>query len=174
MRQEFIDICALRARGYETGHIVLARSLCEGKAEEGNTIALMDIGIIGFRCFDQNILDITGLTDRFIAKSKGEFLKKRYPPEYVLDQNPEYIVLVVTAPGKSYTVPPPSGAFSMSRTEDNLFQHPEFRKYYIHPHTGISPDADWLTQLAAKIGATKIFEHGHPGLHYLLALFERK
>ncbi len=36
----------------------------------------MDIGIIGYECIDQRILDITGLTDRYIAQSPGEFLDK--------------------------------------------------------------------------------------------------
>jgi hypothetical protein len=45
-------------------------------ARPGDTIALMDTGLVGYRCIDRRILDIS-LTDRFIGRSPGEFMAKK-------------------------------------------------------------------------------------------------
>jgi hypothetical protein len=163
-----------RSNGYKTGHIPLAEWIA-GKAEPGDWVALMDIGIVGYVCQEQRILDLTGLTDRYIAQSPGSFLSKTYDPAYVFDREPEFIVLALYCPGKSYTPPPPGVRFrNWTPMEAALARHPDFRRWYERkrppPHAG----ADWLEGLSAALGADALFEHGYPDYRYFLALFQRK
>ena len=65
----------------------------------GDTVALMDIGIVGYLADGLRILDITGLTDRHIAKSPGAFLLKQYDPAYLFGKRPEIVVLTFAANG---------------------------------------------------------------------------
>src|SRR5262249_17176444 len=76
VREGFREHHAYRGRGYASGHTALADWL-HRTAKPGDTVALMDIGIVGYKCPDVRILDISGLTDRFIAKSRGVFLSKQ-------------------------------------------------------------------------------------------------
>jgi len=174
-RQVLHNFTYLRARGYQTGHTALAKWLKEGVAKPGDTIALMDIGIIGYLCIDQFILDLTGLTDRFIAKSKGGFLHKTYDTQYILGRRPEFIVLVITAPGVYYRPPPANTPFTFwTKVEQRIYQDPEFQKQYIHHSSSPSIGHTWLDKVARKIGAEKIFKHDYPRKYYLLTVFRRK
>jgi hypothetical protein len=47
------------------------------------------------------VLDISGLTDRFIGRSPGPILHKDYDVGYIFDRRPEYIVLVSASVGTS-------------------------------------------------------------------------
>lgn len=171
-RKVIHDHATLRARGYTTGHIALADWLRHDAADEGDTIALMDIGLVGYRCIDQHILDLTGLTDRFIAKSTGGFLDKQYDPEYVLNRAPRFIVLALSARGVSYTDPPPGTEFAFwTEIEGRIYAHPDFQARYLRDEAVVESGLD---AVAARFGTTRIFEHGHPGLYYLLAVFERQ
>ncbi|MDA0324004.1 MAG: hypothetical protein O2923_14980, partial [Verrucomicrobia bacterium] len=171
-RKVFHDHTTLRARGYTTGHIALAEWLRDEAAHEGDTIALMDIGLVGYKCFDQSILDLTGLTDRFIARSAGGFLDKQYDPEYVLDQAPRFIVLILSARGTSYSPPPAGTEFAFwTEIEKRIYDHPDFQEHYLSPQPAVESA---VASAASQFGATRIFEHGHPGLYYLLAVFERQ
>ena len=53
----------------------------------------MDIGRIGYET-GLPILDISGLTDREIARASGGFLHKRYPAGRLLARAPRFFVLV--------------------------------------------------------------------------------
>lgn len=171
-RETFHHHITLRGRGYHTGHIALADWLRLDAAKPGDTVALMDIGLVGYRCIDQQILDLTGLTDRFIAKSPGGFLDKRYDLNYVLEQRPEFIVLALTAKGTSYEPPPPDTEFRFwTGIEKRIYDDPDFQANYV---TIYESDSDGLDAIAARLGADRIFEHGHPGLYYLLAVFKRQ
>jgi hypothetical protein len=174
-RQAFRYNVELRARGYETGHAALADWLRNHAASDGDAAALMDIGIVGYRCIDQRIIDVTGLTDRFIARSPGPFLDKEYDPGYILDQHPRFIVLTLTAPGRAYERPEPDVRFSFwIPAERRLYEDARFQRSYARQRRPKSDSDDWLEALAARLGAERIFEHAHPGKHYLLAVFERK
>lgn len=174
-RQRFRQETYLRAFGYQTGHRAVTRYLLDGRLQPGDTIALMDIGIIGYECIEQNILDITGLTNRFIAKSPGGFLQKIYDPTYILEQHPTIIILIVTAPGISYQQPMDNVTFSFwTNIERALYQHPSFQQHYVRHRQQGSDTASWLDELACQIGAEKIFEHGHPSHYYLLAVFRHQ
>jgi arabinofuranosyltransferase len=83
-----------RAQGYERAHRYLATWLREN-SPPGASVALMDIGMVGY--YSQlRIIDLTGLTEGWIAHAPGAFQEKVYDPAYVLDQEPAYIVLVST------------------------------------------------------------------------------
>lgn len=80
-------------RGYQHAHQeVGAYIAAHGFA--GETVAVMDIGMIGWLAARQRIVDISGLTDRVIAHATGGFLNKRYAASYIFDQRPRYMVLV--------------------------------------------------------------------------------
>ncbi len=59
---------------------------------EGDTIALMDIGQIGYQT-GLRIIDITGLVTPWVAKSPGGMLSKRYPVLRLLAEQPRFFVL---------------------------------------------------------------------------------
>jgi arabinofuranosyltransferase len=83
-----------RTAGYDGVHRPLATWLAE-HTPPGDSVALMDIGIIGYYSH-LRIIDLTGLTEAHIAHTPGAFQDKTYDPAYVLDQHPAYIVLVST------------------------------------------------------------------------------
>lgn len=85
---------SLRVQGYEEAHYSLATWLRDNASPDAS-VALMDIGIIGY--YSQlRIIDLTGLTESHIAHTPGAFQDKIYDPAYVLDQAPEYVILVST------------------------------------------------------------------------------
>ncbi|MFH1372523.1 MAG: hypothetical protein ABII79_01835 [bacterium] len=173
-RIEFHQHTELRAGGYETGHRALADWLRGDACRPGESVALMDIGIVGYRCIEQRIIDISGLTDRHIARSQGLFLQKIYDPIYVLDRVPGRVVLTLTAPGQSYQ-PPPAGTHFRFWTpiENRIYQHPQFQQLYVHRPAVLDEDLAGLDLLAAQVGAERVFEHAYPGSYYLLAVFGR-
>jgi hypothetical protein len=191
-RREFRNLVELRADGYETGHRRLARWIRDEAAGPGDAVALMDIGIVGYACPRQRILDITGLTDRHIAKSPGTFLKKEYDPAYILDQRPEVVVVVLSAfeiaqtevggqPRSVRRVLAPRGPLpeeaqigTWIRIEAEILAHPAFEAAYRRPREDPGPAAPWTERLAARYGAERVFEHAHPDQYYLLAAFRRQ
>jgi hypothetical protein len=174
MHRDFSETIEVRVTGYERGHRALAEWLRGGAADPGDRIALMDIGIIGYLCDEQAILDISGLTDRTIAKSEGSFLRKRYDPEYVLAKEPRFVVLAVTAPGWYYQPPPRGSKFHFwTRVEGRLYDDEDFQARYVQRITDSAKTDDWRERLRKRMGAARIFEHVHPGRYYLLLVFER-
>lgn len=83
------------ADGYYHAHQRVGAWLRDNARPE-ETVALMDIGIIGY-VSKMRVVDITGLTDPHVAASPGGWLKKSYPPDYLFDKAPEYFVLVSAA-----------------------------------------------------------------------------
>ncbi len=173
-RIEFHRNTELRAGGYETGHRALADWLRGEACRPSESVALMDIGIVGYRCIRQTIIDISGLTDRHIARSRGLFLQKQYDPIYLLDRAPKYVVLTLTAPGQAYQ-PPPAGTHFRFWTpiENRIYQHPQFQQLYVHRPAILDDVLAGLDLLAAQVGAERVFEHAYPGCYYLLAVFGR-
>jgi len=174
LQEKMQKVVTLRARGYETGHRALAEWLRDEAAESGDRVVLMDIGIVGYLCVDQSILDLSGLTDRFIARSRGSFLRKRYDPEYILEREPRFVVLTLTADGWYYQPPPPRTKFQFwTRVERRLYKDEKFQARYVHRPTVPPDDAgDWRDELARRLGAVRVFEHAYPGAYYLLAVFD--
>lgn len=173
MQRDFAETVAVRANGYEQGHRALAEWFRGGAADPGDRIALMDIGIVGYLCDEQSILDISGLTDRYIAKSEGSFLRKRYDSAYVLAKEPRFVVLVLTAPGLYYQPPPKDTAFHFwTHVEGRLYHNEQFQSRYVRHSTGSLEDDDWRERLRKRMGAVGLFEHSHPGHYYLLLVFD--
>ena len=83
----------VNALGYRHAHREIARYLNE-HAAPGDTVALMDIGLIGWEADRLRVIDITGLTDRDIARAPGGFLDKQFPVGELLAREPRYMVLV--------------------------------------------------------------------------------
>lgn len=173
-RMELRQHVLVHAEGYRAGHRALADWICGERSRPGDTIALMDIGIVGYRCVDRRVLDISGLTDRLIAKSPGPFLRKQYDVAYVLDQKPRFVVLTVTKEGDP-TRPPPGFRFQpWTPVEGAIYRHPEFRRSYVRTPSSIGDTGNWLARAADAAGAVRAFQHLHPGRYYVLMVFERR
>ena len=137
-------------------------------------MAVIEIGIIGYLCPVLFIRDITGLTVRFIAKSAGGFMSKSYDPKYVLDRRPEFIVIVLTAPGQSYQTPTNNVFYFWTTMEERIAKSPDFVSQYVRHRKAPPPSTNsWLDTYAYRIGAEAAFEHGHPGCYFLMAVFRR-
>jgi arabinofuranosyltransferase len=167
------DHITTRSRGYKNGHMAMANWLRSEEARPGDTIALMDIGIVGYLCTEQRILDVTGLTDRYIAKCPGIFLDKQYDLSYVLDQKPRFIVIVLTMPGGPDVVPERLTLIPGTGSDSRLMQSPDFVRWYRRPTSEGPPGEPWLQTVARTVGAERVFQHAHPGCYYLLAVYRR-
>jgi arabinofuranosyltransferase len=165
MPRAYYDHCLTRRQGFLRGHMALADWL-NADAKRGDTVALMDIGIVGFLCPNLHILDITGLTDRHIAKSPGEFLRKQYDPAYVLDRRPRYIVITETADSAA----PDAPLHPWTPIEAGLVQQRSFVQHYVRTRPSTSAD-DRLARRAAQAGAERVFEHRYPGRPYFLFVY---
>ncbi len=86
----------VNAEGYRHAHHEVARLLKE-RAQPGDTVALMDVGIIGYES-GLRVIDISGLTTRETAHAPGSFLAKEFPPSMILEKQPRFIVLVAGFP----------------------------------------------------------------------------
>lgn len=135
-RHAIATACRERAEGQREAHEFVTRHLV-AHAAPGDSIALMDIGMIGFHS-RLRVIDITGLTDAHIAAAPGPMLQKRYDPGYVLEQEPAWIVLVGRAPalprrtaeatlaGRSFALDPEALWFQ----DRQLARHPRFARDY--------------------------------------------
>lgn len=164
-RVDYRQSVVTRARGYREGHFALAAWL-QDHAQAGETAALMDIGIVGFRDIDLHVLDLTGLTDRAIAHSPGGFLKKLFPLSYVLDRRPEFVVVVYTGP-EDVEPNRPVSLVPWTEIERRLVTDPTFNSMYVRPRP-VDPSAGLLDQLAARYGAARVFRHAYPRRSYFL------
>jgi hypothetical protein len=102
----------VNADGYRHAHLEIARYLNE-HAAPGDTVALMDVGMIGWYADRLRVIDITGLTDRAVAHAPGGFLDKQFPVPELLARNVRFIVLVEGFPA-----------------DDRIYQSAEFRARY--------------------------------------------
>lgn len=174
-RRTFRTHVTINARGYEEGHGAVAEWIQNAPAKPGDRIALMDIGLISYRSPEQHILDITGLTDRFIAKSPGAFLAKEYDPSYVLGQEPEFIVLAKVVLGDLSRPPAPNAQIHpWSPLEKRLSDHPLFKAHYRKPRAEGALPIEWRARYAQRLGAEQVFLHEDPVFHCVLAVYRRQ
>ena len=110
------------ADGYHHAHRRVGAWLRD-HASPDETVALMDIGIVGF-VSGMRVVDITGLTDSRVAASPGGWLKKQYPLDYLFGLAPEYFVLVS---GSDYPKEPFGSSFPIDRA---VFQDPRLLDQY--------------------------------------------
>lgn len=140
-----------REAGYRDGHLALARWLGgEAQLPGSSTVALMDIGLVGYLNPQLRVLDISGLTDRTIAKSPGGFLDKAYDPACVLDQEPAVVVITMAGPRGLPRPLDPSRLTPGTPADRRLFEHPRFRDNY---------------------RPARLFDHRHPEITYALAAY---
>ncbi len=160
------------AYGFQTGHMALAQWL-DKQCSPGDTIALMDVGIVGYKLPQLRILDISGLTDRHIGKSPGGFLEKRYDSAYIFDQAPRFIVLTMgLPPGRLTRSPSNIDPRFGSGVENVLYHQAAFQQLYTqHAATG-QPGTlgDWARALRAE----QVFLHAYPDADYLLVVYRRQ
>jgi len=143
-------------------------------AKPGDVVALTDIGEVGYRCIDQRVLDLSGLTDRKIAKARGGFLEKSYDPQYVLDKRPRFVALLFFQPQPGGSGTPQMDSWKMLEFERRLFSHTDFQQWYVKsPQPGDEP-TDWRLALQRRVGATRTFERRKRGMIELYAVFERR
>jgi arabinofuranosyltransferase len=116
MQESFV-----RQEDYDRSHVSLGKWL-EQNTRPWERIALSDIGQIGYYS-DRWVIDLAGLTDPVIATSPGGLHKKDYDPEYVLNQRPEYIVLVSQKMGGRFVI-------RGFETDKRLYRHPRFEEEY--------------------------------------------
>jgi hypothetical protein len=177
IRRELAAIVRTKAIGYVRGHLALADWL-RANAKDGETVALMDIGLVGFNCPNLRILDITGLTNAEIAHAPGGFLSKVVNPHVILDRKPEYIVVVnqalrewqgLSPDGQVQTRFDRSKLRRFTPIEQALVDDPHFAENYYQTHEP-RPDEP-LDEFAAMFGADRVFLHDLPDVFYLLTLY---
>jgi len=152
-RADLREHLSVREQGYRDGHLALAARLGDrALLPAGSTVALMDIGLVGFLNPDLRILDISGLTDRVIAQSPGGFLQKAYDPAYILDQRPRAVVITMVGPHGLQPPLEPSRLEPGTMADRHLLAHPLFKQRYRF---------------------AEIFIHNHPGTTYTMALYLR-
>jgi hypothetical protein len=119
---------------------------------------------------------VSGLTDRHIARSPGPFLGKHYDPGYVIQQQPEVIVLAFSVSGDPRVLLPGDLELrAWTTSEERIFSDSRFQRDYVRrPSNSGASGGGWSNRFASSIGAARIFEHHYPGHHYLLAAFERQ
>lgn len=167
LRDGLARVAAVESAGARSGHSALAAWLAR-EAKPGDEVVLMDVGEIGYHAIEQRILDVTGLTDRTIAKSPGTFMAKQFDPAYVFDRRPEFIVL--TFFGRDQ---PGAPLHPFSEMETRLLADPAFASDYRRvPDPGAEAATDIeLTRQA--FGAEAVFPYATPDQRYLLAVFRR-
>lgn len=102
----------VNAAGYRHAHLAVAAWL-RTHARPDDTVALMDVGVIGYTNPELRVIDISGLTDRAVAHAPGGFLEKRFPPQAILARDPRFFVLVPDFP-----------------IDDSILALPEFQRRY--------------------------------------------
>lgn len=177
-RDTWLRYALVRAAGYRNGHMQVAKYL-RARTAPGDVVALMDIGIISYRLPDRVVLDITGLTDRFVAKSPGGFLAKEFDPKYVFDHEPAAIVCAATGPGIMLTPAVYADLHPWTEIEARLLKTRAFADNYFTRQKVPEPPAmnasrqEQLEYLAIALGAGAVFQHDYPDQLYLLAVYER-
>ena len=166
-REKMKRLINVRALGYKRGHMELSNWIHQN-TKTGDTIALMDIGIIGYENPQLKILDFTGLTDRHVAKSQGHFLDKQFDLKYIFNQKPEFIILVCNAKRLS------NNAIELHHhnpIEEKIYSHPEFKRFYMADPHNFKSKGSTLEGIARKFGSVSSFLQQD---HYLLMAFKRK
>jgi hypothetical protein len=168
-RARLADTAATETAGARTGHGALAAWL-RSQAAPGDAIVLMDIGEVGYRCIEQRIVDVTGLTDRTIGRSPGTFMDKRFDLAYVWAQKPRFIVLTYFG-GNEATAP----LYPSSPMEERLAADPTFQRDYLRPRDPPEPTQGAYSVMEQLLSSDTIpISYSTPGRKYLLGVFRRK
>jgi len=144
-------------------------------ATAGDAIATLDIGQVGYRCFEQRILDLGGRTDRHIGQSPGTGTDKRFDLSYVWAQRPRFVVLALSG-REGFAAPlKPLGPI-----EERLALDPEFQRGYVQGVADSTADStrvtsgDRLDSLRTSLGADAVFAGTWLEGPFVFAVFSRK
>jgi len=159
------DGAAVETAGERTGHGALA-DWVRAHAAPGDAIVLMDIGEVGYRCIEQRIVDVTGLTDRRIGMSPGPFMDKRFDLAYLWAQQPRFIVLTLFGREE-----PGAPLHPFSTMEERLAQDPTFQRDFVRVENDTLGSTS--EQLRGSLGAAALFPWARPGQRYVLAAYRR-
>lgn len=173
-RETLANTAALETAGARSGHGALSTWLA-AQAQPGDQVVLMDIGEVGYHGIEQRIVDVTGLTDRVIARSPGTFMAKTFDLAYVFDRRPEFIVLTFLGRG-DLLAPVDANAplYPFSEMESRLASHPAFERDYFRAADSTAPAAAGLEGLRRFFGAEAVFPYATPGRRYVLVAYRRK
>lgn len=112
---------------YQEGTLVEASRQVAEEIEQniptGATIAINHAGALPYFLLDYSFIDMTGLNDRWIARKKGS-LHEKFDSEYVLDQEPDLIVM------NSLSNPKAGFTADYWEGERDLFENPRFKQEY--------------------------------------------
>jgi len=135
--------CLERGEGQRQAHLQIARWLAE-HGNAGESVALMDIGMIGFHG-GLTTIDISGLTDPHIARAPGKMIAKEYDPAYIFDKRPDYLVLVGSHPAEGSAEE--GWFFDPDRLwfqDRQLALHPDFARRYEYLFSRAAPFEGYL------------------------------
>lgn len=105
--------------GLEKAHIPLIQFLNQQYQNRNYTIALSDIGAISYNT-NFSIIDIQGLTDKVLSKG--------FNSTYVLERNPEIIILDSSSHTEFMQA---DDVYSINNEDLILYQDPRFQKKYV-------------------------------------------
>lgn len=94
---------------------------------EGAQVVTSDIGYPGFLNLGVRIIDIDGLTDKFIGRLGNSLQDNRKKQEYIMAKNPEFIFIFI-----NHTRPDPtSPGYPYPEVSRLIYYSPEFQKNYV-------------------------------------------
>jgi hypothetical protein len=139
-----------------------------------NSIAAIDIGELGYSSVLE-ILDLGGLTDRYIAKLAGIHMDKTIPIDYVLKKKPDVVLIRLNNKLEGSNI---KTADIMSTVEAGIIFDPEFQKHYAPvfitaPHYYRQPFYGIMVFLHKAISSEKVldtvnitYENGIPFVYF--------
>jgi hypothetical protein len=170
-RAHLAEVTADETRGENRGRAALAGWL-ERRAAPGDAVVLADIGEVGYRCIDQRIVDVTGITDRTIGQSPGPLHDKHFDLGYVWSKQPAFVVIGFTgAPPMTDAAAPPHES---SPIETRLALDPIFERDFMRALP--PPDStrhEWR-EVRTLSAADTLFEYVTPEHTYQLAVYRRR
>lgn len=103
--REFLAIALLQLVVSSVGGAVYASMVAEStryyeqtaqiasKLRGLRSVALVDVGRLGFELLDMDIVDLGGITDSEVAAMPGQHIERHIEASYLLDRNPDAVVL---------------------------------------------------------------------------------
>ncbi len=180
--QYYDGYVTLRANGFQRGHRALAAWL-QQVAEPGDSVAVLDPGVIGFNCMDLRVRDLSGVHDPeigpraepLVLHPAGVSEATRALAARVLADRPAFLVIVNVAPWEQAGVNPgmqmdPAKVRRLTTLEEAIVHTPLFAAHYDRPRPA-PRTANTLEAMTALLGAEAIFMHDYPGRFYMLTVY---
>lgn len=162
VRERYVETVLIDSAGYVDGNIALAAYLRE-HAQPGETVALRDVGVVGYNCPHLRIVDLTGRHSPLIPGNSATERAAR-----LLASGPDWLVVVNIAPMESQGLDP-AKLDRLTPLGDAIVHQSAFAAHYDRPRRPAGRDL--LEDAAALLGAERVFLHDFPQLFYLMALY---